>query len=102
MTDESTEEALTTDLARPGTAAQKDIVRIEAALRDLVWSVDHVRSLLQGPENTPDPQELLVLLDTRHAHAALGLDGVETPQATGQTTETEGEAHDRKGYQVQR
>lgn len=79
VTDESSEDALTTDLARLGTATQKDTVRIEAALRDLVWSVDHVRSLQQDTENTPYPKELLVLLDTRHAHAALGLDGVETP-----------------------
>lgn len=67
-------------------------------MRDLIWSVDHVRSLLQDPEKTPDPHELLVLLDTHHAHAALGLGGAEPPKATGQTTETEGEAHDRQGH----
>lgn len=102
VTDESTEDTLTADLARPGTATQKNTTHIEAALRDLIWSVDHVRSFLQDPENTHDPQELLVLLDTRHVHAALGLGGVEPPKATGQTTEIEGEAHDRQGHQIQR
>lgn len=102
VTDESTEDASTTDLARPGTATQKDTVRIEAALRDLVWSVDHVKSLLQDPENTPDPQELFVLLDTRPAHDALGLGGAESPKAAAHPTKTEGEAHDRQGHQIQR
>lgn len=102
VTDESTEDTLTTDLARPGTATQKDTARIEAALRDLVWSVDHVRSLFQDPENAPDPQEILVLLDTRHAHAALGLGGAEPPKAATHATKIEGEAHDRQGHQIQR
>lgn len=56
-------------------AAQKDAARIEAALRDRIWRIGQVRSLLENSAGAPDPQELAALLDTSDARAALGLDG---------------------------
>lgn len=65
----------------------------EAALRDLVWRVEHVRSLLTGAEaSTPETRaELAELLDTGDARAALGLRPCEDAPENGGENDSEGD-----------
>lgn len=64
---------------------------IVAALRDLIWRVDHVRSLLGGINPEANPQELIALLDTNDARAALGLTTVQVGRAAGERRNGAGE-----------
>jgi len=56
----------------PNEAMQSTAARQEAALRDLIWRVDHVRARLALSNSTSELHELVALLDTSDAHAALG------------------------------
>lgn len=62
--------------------ARKDAARFEAALRDVIWRVDYVRSLLEEPAGAPHLQELVSLLDTSDVRAVLRLDEAEPDPAT--------------------
>lgn len=49
-----------------------------AALRDLIWRVEHMRALLLDDAATADDQTVCDLLDTSEARRAIGLE----PEAT--------------------
>lgn len=80
------------DSSQPST--EKNMPRIEAALRELVWRIDHVRTVLRDPAVSIEPEEIHALLDTACARSALGIkdDGVADPAADALQPE---EAHDR-------
>jgi hypothetical protein len=63
--------------ALPGSAVQLDTVQIEAALRDLIWRVEHVRLLLQRPAASSTAETLTALLDTTDARQALRLENAQ-------------------------
>lgn len=60
-------------MLKPASTSKKDRFRIEAALRDLVWRIDHVRTNLNDPAARLSSEEIIAFLDTTCARLALGL-----------------------------
>lgn len=97
------DQAALTPSGNPEPAPQKPEVLTAAALRDLIWRVEHVRSLLEGATSEADPHELSALLDTSDARAALELNGAGAIQGgANDDRNMEGGTSDRQGHQVQR
>jgi hypothetical protein len=60
-------------------AVQDDVQRLDAALRELIGRVEHVRAILEAGPAAADVQELIALLDTTDARSALCLNLAEPP-----------------------
>ena len=79
MTEEAAAETSLPAGDRYASAAQGDFQRFDAALRDIIGRVEHVRAILEAGPAAADVQELIALLDTTDARSALDLNLAEPP-----------------------